>query len=86
VIFRQSTVSRLVMGDIPYEKYVPSVEELHYMKHIAPLVYATYWEVLCHFHICAEITGWEAGGIKQIAWVNYLFNGLGDKILTNCLA
>ena len=50
-------VSGLVMGDIPYEEYVPSAEELHLMEDSAPLVYATYWEVLCHFNICAEITG-----------------------------
>ena len=54
----------LVMGDIPYEEYVPSAEELHLMEDSASLVYATYWEVLCHFHICAEITGWRSGGVK----------------------
>ena len=36
-------------------------------------------EVLCHFHICAQTTGWRSGGIKQIAWVSCLFNGLSDK-------
>jgi len=34
---------------------------------------------LCHFHICAEITDLRSGGFKQMAWANYLFNGLGDK-------
>jgi len=32
-------VSGLVMGDIPYEEYGPSVEELHLMEDSAPLVY-----------------------------------------------
>ena len=73
-------VSELVMGDIPYEEYVPSAKELHLIEDSAPLVYATYWKVLCHFHICAEITGWMSGGVKQMTWVNYLFNGLGDKV------
>jgi len=33
------------------------------MEDSAPLVYAAYWEVLCHFHIYTEITGFrsEAG-------------------------
>jgi len=44
-------VSELVMGDISYEKYVPSAKKLHLMEDSAPLVYATYWKVLCHFHI-----------------------------------
>ena len=45
-------ISGLVMGDAPYEKYVPSTEELHLLKK-DPLVYEAYWEVLCYFHICA---------------------------------
>ena len=72
-------VSGLVMGDIPYEEYVPSAEELHLMEDSAPLVYVTYWKVLCHFHICAEITDLRSGGVKQMAWADYLFIGLGDK-------
>jgi len=67
------------MGDIPYEEYVPSPEELHLIEDNAPLVYATYWEVLCHFHICAKITGLRSGGVRQMACADYLFNGLGDK-------
>jgi len=58
-------VSGLAMGDISYEEYIPSAEELHLMEESAPLVYATYWKVLCHFHICVEITGLRSGGVKQ---------------------
>jgi len=36
--------------------------------------------MLCHFHICTEITVLRSGGIRQMAWANYLFKGLGDKI------
>ena len=50
-------VSGLTMGDLPYEEYIPSAEELHLLKRDAPQVYETYWEVLCHFHICAQVTG-----------------------------
>ena len=47
-------VSGLVMGDAPYEEYVPTSEELHLLKKECPRVYETYWEVLCHFHICSQ--------------------------------
>ena len=67
------------MGDIPYEEYVLSAEELYLMEESTPLVYATYWKVLCHFHICAELTGLRSGGVKQMAWTDYVFNGPGDK-------
>jgi len=46
-------VSGLAMRDIPYEEYVSSTEELHLVEESTPLVYATNWEVLCHFYICA---------------------------------
>jgi len=57
-------VSWLVIGDAPYEEYVPSSEELHLLKKRDPLVYETCWEVLCHFHICGQVTGWRSGGSK----------------------
>jgi len=42
-------VSRLVIGNAPYEEYVPTTEELHLLKKEDPQVYETYWEVLCHY-------------------------------------
>jgi len=59
-------ISGLAMGNAPYEEYVPSTEEPYLLKKDDPLVYETYWEVLCHFHICAQTTGWRSGGIKQM--------------------
>ena len=47
----------LMIGDAPYEEYVPSIEELHLLKKSNSLVYETYWEVLCHFHICGKVIG-----------------------------
>ena len=61
------------MGDLPYEEYIPGAEELHLIKKDAPLVYKTYSEVLCHFDVCAQITGQRAGGVKHMPWTNYLF-------------
>ena len=34
---------------------------------------------MCHFHICTGTTGLRSNGVRQMAWANYLFNGLGDK-------
>jgi len=72
--------SELVMRDIPYKEYVPSAKELHLKEDSSPLVYVTYWKVLCRFHIFTKITVWRSGGVKQMAWAKYLFNGLGDKV------
>ena len=57
-------VSGLVMGDAPYEVYVPTSEELHLLKKEDPQVYETYWEVLCHFHICGQTSSWRNRGVK----------------------
>jgi len=54
-------VSGLVIEDAPYEEYAPLPKELHLLKKSDPLVYETYWEVLCHFHICGQVTGWRVG-------------------------
>jgi len=43
------------------------------LKKSDPLMYETYWEVLCHFHICRQVTGWTSMGIKQMSWATYLF-------------
>jgi len=72
-------VSGLSMGDLPYEKYIPSTEELHLLKRDASQVYETYGDALCHFHICAQVTGWRSKGVKQLSWANYLFGGLEEK-------
>jgi len=49
-------VPGLVIGDAPYEEYVPTTEELHLLKREDPQVCKTYWEVLCHFYICGQIS------------------------------
>ena len=67
-------VSGLIIGDAPYEEYVPTSEELHFLKKECPRVYETYWEVLCHFHICGQITSWRTRGVKQMSWASYLLS------------
>jgi len=71
-------VSGLVIGDAPYEEYVPTTEELHLSKKKDPRVYETYWEVLCHFHICGQISIWRNMGVKQMSWASYLFNDINE--------
>ena len=72
-------VSGLVMGDAPYEEYALTSEELHLWKKECPQIYETYWKVLCHFHICGQISSWRNRGVKQISWASYLFNGINEK-------
>lgn len=72
-------VSGLSMGEIPYEEYIPSLEELHILKRDVLQVYDTYWGVLCHFYICGDLTGYRSGGVKQLSWASYLFPGVDDK-------
>ena len=74
-------VSGLASGDIPYEEYVPTTKELRFLEKEFPAVYETYWEVMCHFHICGQITGWRSQGVKQLSWANYLFNNVNNKDL-----
>ena len=47
----------MVIEDAPYEEYVLTTKEFHLLKKEDPQVYKTYWEVLCHFHICRQTTG-----------------------------
>ena len=35
-------VSGLVIGDVPYEEYIPITKELHLLKKEEPQVYLTY--------------------------------------------
>ena len=70
----------LSMGDLPHEEYILCTEELHLLKRDAPQVYETYQEVLCHFHICVQATGWRSGEVKQMSWANYHFRDLREKL------
>ena len=72
-------VSGLASGDIPYEEYVPTTKELHFLEKEFPAIYETYWEVMCHFHICGQISKWRSQGVKQLSWASYLFNNVNTK-------
>nr|ABD63197.1 hypothetical protein 20.t00049 [Asparagus officinalis] len=72
-------VSGLILGDLPYEEFVPGSTELKLLKKTSPEIYATLWEVMCHFHICMQLTGARGSGIKQVSWAEYLFQNLTTK-------
>ena len=57
----------LPFGDLPYEEFIPGSNELRILKEKHPDVYDTLWEVMCHFQICAQLTGARGHGIKQLS-------------------
>lgn len=73
-------VFRRSIGERPYEEYTFGTEELHLLKKYDPDVHETYWELMCHFHIFAQFTGWRTGDAKHMSWVEYLFPGVSDKM------
>lgn len=78
-------VSSLPIGEFLCEEYVITGEELHLLHAQDALVYDTYWELMCHFHICRQMTKLRNQGVKQRAWVEYLFSNLctdGNDLLT----
>lgn len=58
-------VSLLSVGELPYEKYVLTIEELDQLKEKDMAAYETYWKMLCNFKICTEISGMRGQGIGQ---------------------
>jgi len=56
-------VSGLSMGEVSYEEYVPGAEELQILRRDAPQIYEVYWKLLCHFHICTQLSPQRSGGI-----------------------
>lgn len=60
-------VSSLPMGELPYEEYVPTEEDLDLLKAQNTLAYDTYWELMCYFHICGQMTKLRNQDVKQKA-------------------
>lgn len=58
-------VSGLSIGEIPYEEYVFIREELHLLRAQYPLIYDIYWELLCHYDICSQMTGLHNHGMSR---------------------
>jgi hypothetical protein len=81
-------VSGLSMGEVPYEEYVPRHQELKLLEQTHPAIVETYWEVICHYHICMQVFGSvDKKGVKKRSspsishklWADYLFKNLESR-------
>jgi len=50
-------VSKLPMGNLPYEEYFPCAQELQQLSSQNRALYETFRELMCHFQICLDING-----------------------------
>ena len=78
-LHEMQAVSGLSLGKMPYDEFIPTTEELSLLKVTHPEIYATFWELMCHFHICAQVFGMRGGGIMHTTWADYLFQNLNRK-------
>ena len=78
-LHEMQAVSGLSLGKMPYEEFIPTTEELSLLKVAHPEICATFWELMCHFHICAQVFGMRGGGIMHTTWADYLFQNLNRK-------
>lgn len=56
-------VSTLSISEVPYEEYIPTTEELNMLGAKHERIYETYLEMMCHYCICADLTGTKSQGI-----------------------
>lgn len=43
-------------------------------------IYEIYWEMMCHFRICANISETKSQGISHKVWATYLFRNLNESL------
>ena len=75
-------VSGLPMGEVPYEEFIPGSSELKRLRSEHPTIHETYWELMCHYHICFDqICGKKKTGVyvSHKNWADYLFENLDKK-------
>ena len=76
-------VSGLPMGEVPYEEFIPGSVELRRLQSDHPQVYETFWELMCHFHICLRLVNEKTkkapAYVSHKMWADYLFNNLDKK-------
>jgi len=71
-------VSKLPMGDLPYEEYFPGDQELRQLARDEPELYEVYQELMCHFYICMDLNKTKGNLNGQKAWADYLFLNLSS--------
>ncbi|XP_020262898.1 uncharacterized protein LOC109838879 [Asparagus officinalis] len=72
-------VSGLLMGDYPYQEYFPSNQQLWRLKHDDPDMYATLWDLTCHYHTALIQISPPAKTKRKISlkqFATYLFQNL----------
>lgn len=67
------------IGELPYELYIPITNELNLLKARHTSIYKTYWEMMCYFRICTNVSRIRSQGIGQKVWDNYLFWNLNHN-------
>lgn len=63
-------ISRLPYSEYPDEEHLYSSSEIESRANKKSL--GTYWEVLCHFHICMDKEKRRNGGLSFAKWSHYL--------------
>lgn len=73
-------VLALSMGEVPYKEYIPTSKDLNMLKAKDVCIYKIYWEMMCHFRICPDISGITGQGVGHKVWATYLFRNLQDSL------
>lgn len=79
-LYKMFEVSTLSMGEVTYEEYISTTEGLNMLKAKDTHIYETYWERVCHFYTCNDISGTWNWAISQKVWGTYLFRNLRDSL------
>lgn len=64
-------VSALFMGEVSYEEYTSTTEELNMLRVKDEHIYETYLKMMYHYHIYADLAGTRSQGINHKKWVTY---------------
>lgn len=83
-LYEMYEVSTLSMGEVTYEEYIPTTEELSLLKARDEQVYGTYWEIMCHYRIYADLAGVKNQGIGHKKWAEYLFLNFKESLPCVC--
>lgn len=64
-LYEMFEVSLLSIEKLPNEEIAPTTEELQRIKCQDPQVHETYWEVMCCFYICQEVSDTRHRGVAK---------------------
>lgn len=55
-------------------------EQLNMLRAKHERIYETHREMMCHFHICANILGIRFQRVDHKVWASYLFRNLNESL------